>query len=557
LAVGLTVLHPDLPYPPLWHDSWLYHGYFIDLPGHLAAFKDRYYSSRISVTLPGHLAHRWLPPVPATLLLHLAVYLGGVIALYATVRQTVNRRAATLTALVLAGNCHYLQVVNSEYTDGYSVGYFLAATALLARAAQSEWWRLWVCAAGMATAALLVANVAFAVLVPPLVGLAWALNRTARRAADAAGFWVGVGGLAVCAVCGYVNLRAGGDPFFLAPSLTFVRNTAGAGAANPFREPLLDWLPMATWLLFPLAATGGAVAFLVRRPPAAPGGPVATWYQVQLLATVDLLVGLHCTPHICFLQVPFCATPILLPLALLAVAAQWGGRLAELGPGGYRLVCGLAVAAPLLLMSTSFLVANPVGTAVAALLLLGGVVLLQQPAARRPAVAAAAVALVCLADLGGWHRLREPEGYYPHNPAEHPLALADRGARRELFEVMHGTMRVVRTMDPGYQAVFWIDVGEPLGRLFTNLACLHCFNVVNVRLPDVTPWGRPLVPAMRVLVVSADEREPERARQAARAAGLRTQVLLQRTIDHPRYRFTVSLLETATDGPVVAGGKEN
>src|SRR2546423_750763 len=76
----LLVADPRWVYGSLYRDAWIYFGFFLDLPGHLRAYPDFYGCSRLSVTLPGWLAYRLLPPVTANLVLSLAVYYAAVFA---------------------------------------------------------------------------------------------------------------------------------------------------------------------------------------------------------------------------------------------------------------------------------------------------------------------------------------------------------------------------------------------------------------------------------------------------------------------------------------------
>ena len=53
LPFALLAMVPERFYPFLHHDSSLYHGCYIDLPAAQNLFANDYYSSRLTVTIPG------------------------------------------------------------------------------------------------------------------------------------------------------------------------------------------------------------------------------------------------------------------------------------------------------------------------------------------------------------------------------------------------------------------------------------------------------------------------------------------------------------------------
>src|SRR5262249_9006366 len=176
------------------HDSWLYHGYFLDLPGHLRAFGHLYYSSRLSMTLPGWLAYKALPPLAANHALHLGVYLLGVVSAYSVLSRTVGARAGLLAALLLGGHYFFQLAAASDCCDGYAAGYYLLACALCTQAAHSGRWRAWLFLAGMAAAALFAVNLMLGLLLLPLAAHHVLANRAGRRhPLDAGGFWLALG----------------------------------------------------------------------------------------------------------------------------------------------------------------------------------------------------------------------------------------------------------------------------------------------------------------------------------------------------------------------------
>ncbi len=74
-------------------DPWVYTGFFLSLPSFLRMFPETYYGSRLSVLLPGFLAHGMFPPLVASYVLHLTLYCLLLSATYGLVRSGASRFA--------------------------------------------------------------------------------------------------------------------------------------------------------------------------------------------------------------------------------------------------------------------------------------------------------------------------------------------------------------------------------------------------------------------------------------------------------------------------------
>ena len=261
LPFAICAFAPERFYPPLQHDSWLYHGCYIDLPAAQNLFADQYYSSRLTVTIPGWLVHSALPPIAANLVVHLLVYYAGVLSLFYIVTVASNRRAGFLAAIVLGGHGFYQMAIASDYTDGYGCVYHLLALALGARAATATRWQGWAIGTGIAAAALVVANLVYAVFVPGIVIHYLLVNRKHTTLISAALFAFGALGFIVA--LGAFNTEIGGSFWFLTTSFTFAGK---ATEANAFKAPIASWLPRAVWLVLPaIAALGSLVWCLFSR----------------------------------------------------------------------------------------------------------------------------------------------------------------------------------------------------------------------------------------------------------------------------------------------------
>lgn len=550
LFAGILLVQPAHGFSLLCHDPWIYQGYFIDLPGHLAAFPNHYMSSRLTMTLPGWLTYKVLPPEVGNYVLHLGVYLLGVLSLYATVRQTINARAALWAALLMGGQFHFVRAANSDYADGYAIAYYLLTLALLAKAARSERWRGWLFLAGAAFAALVVVNLAYGILLSVSIGL-FALVANAsggRRPLDAAAFWVAAGGLCLVVALGLISRKLGGPFWILAPSLSFMQAWSSVGGPNPFKMPVQTWLPIAGWLVLPVAVgIGTALRLVMTWHDRAGESPLVRLYQWQMVGYLLGLAAYESTPRGIFLQSFYYAPVLLLPLALLALALLLGRWLEERSDAEYLAVVGVTLVLPVVLAGVQL----PTGILVAGLALTGAILAVLALGHRRHwAVVLVSMAVLTLSDvaaLGLWRdidlngrgNLNVPPGV--EQPDEQ---LARR--RPELFFGLHQAMRQVRAMDPAYQSTFWYDITEPQGILFCNLARLHCYNrhyLVGDHFPHVIPTGKSLRPGLRLMLVSEDPHALARLHEAVASRGLTARVLREQPSGKGLLRFTIYLIE--------------
>ncbi|HEY6322328.1 MAG TPA: hypothetical protein VJA16_12290, partial [Thermoanaerobaculia bacterium] len=179
-------------------DTWIYYGYFRFARVYLEEAASAYYSSRLSVILPGHLVSRLLPAVPANVVLHLGLYAGAIAAFYASTRIYTGRRGALLASLVLGCQPYFLLAIGSNYVSGFGLTYFLLALAAIAAAAGCPGGRaagVLLAAAGAAAVVLVAANLFYALYLPLLAAHFLVLNRHgARRPLLPAAGWAAAGG---------------------------------------------------------------------------------------------------------------------------------------------------------------------------------------------------------------------------------------------------------------------------------------------------------------------------------------------------------------------------
>lgn len=86
---------------PGWLDPWIYFGFFrhYNVPGYLA---DNKKIARLPWILLGFAINKSAPPIAASFMLHAGLFIAGVVALYATVRQMFGRLSAVIAALAYA-----------------------------------------------------------------------------------------------------------------------------------------------------------------------------------------------------------------------------------------------------------------------------------------------------------------------------------------------------------------------------------------------------------------------------------------------------------------------
>ncbi len=505
LPFAIYAFAPERFYPPLQHDSWLYHGCYIDLPAAQHLFANDYYSSRLTVTIPGWLVYSALPPIAANLVLHLLLYYVGVFSLYYLVSFATNRRAGFLAALVLGGHGFYQLAIASDYADGYGCVYHLLALACGSRAATVTRWQGWAFGAGIAASALVVANLVYVVFVPGIVLHYLLANRRHSTLSSAALFLFGVLGLIVG--LGAFNHAIGGSFWFLAPSFTFAGKTSNA---NVFKAPIASWLSHAVWLVLPAISVFGSLVWCLffRR-----GSTSTVWFQIHLLLAVTSLMYLETTPQVSFLQNWFYATPLLVPLSMLALGTQWATWLARFTPRAYF------------------------------------------------TVAASVILLFGIADFACSEHFRMANSQRKEIVESCRLNRCDALAsdRPATFVAIHTAMQDMQKLDPQRLALAWYDIDEPNGVLFDNLACLNGWGLrmINPCFPNI--WGpvqgvtgTPLRVGQTIVVFSNHSNAEIAAKASMATVGVTLEVVDVRDSGAGAYRFSIVLFRVTAVPAAVA-----
>src|SRR5262249_52285621 len=119
----------------------------------------------------------------------------------------------------------------------------------------------------------------------------------------------------------------GGSFFYFVSSARFIRGFVQQ--PNPHLKPAADWIGAAVWLVVPALVLVGAGIVFLRRSWRIGEDSLPVALAMVLFATFGLvMVAIQLTADAAVLQFSYYAS-LLLPLAFLALAAQW-----KLLPGG-------------------------------------------------------------------------------------------------------------------------------------------------------------------------------------------------------------------------------
>jgi hypothetical protein len=546
LLIALPVLLLALNSQWLWsgphRDAWLYYGYFQNGLDYLRTFPNLYYGSRLSVIVPGWSLHHLLPVWAANVVLHLGLYWLAILSFYSTARELFGGRAGLLASVVLGCQTFFLFAMGWNYVDGFGIGYFLLALALLTHAARSpgRTWRLVL--AGAAACAMVAANIGYLVYVAPL-GLAFVVlnHRGAQRAlVPALGWFAGGAALVFLLLCA-VSRAAGGPWFFLEPSVSFVREFVPR--ASPFRDATYRWVRGAHHLAFPAAIALASVAVLLRGLRRATRPPYATLLASSLLILVGAGISwgqlLGDTSQLQY----FYYSSFLTPLAALALAGMLASRLDALTRTGFFAVVGAAVVClgvPLLLRVGPLPGLRELSIPPTLWSLMAGLLALTALSlARGPRLAI--LGLVALLGVQAF-LVKEIPGHF-RRPGS-----AD-GRAAALFLQMDRAMSLIDRSDPERASKLWYDMPAEYGGVYDAIACGFTLfsRVVNVDFPAlgeaVLANGDPLEPSLRIVVLSDQPAAFERAAAALEGIGLGGRLVDEMAVSGPVPHFKLTFLE--------------
>ncbi len=579
LALPLILLAFDRNwiFPAMIHDPWIYLGYGLD-PWHmLPKFQGYYYGERLTIVLPLAAAHAVLPPMAAQLAISLLLYLVSVGSLYFLVARAIGMRTAFLTALVLGTNSFFLDAIGRDYSDGYGIAYFLAATWCASRVAQTSRGRLAAAAAGVCIVAMVVANLAYLILAPfpLLVCLVFRDREQSPLQHLSSLLCFCLGGLVLFLALGMVYWATAGNFWFLHRSLLFSRN-----AVNPSKNFMVDgridaefpdesWVLDAVWLALPAAvcAVSAMIAARFRGKSKKELWSAEFLWPVLFLLLALMFLAIECLTYSKVLQLWFYAS-LLIPLTMLAFAALIGRSVEALDEPAYRRAALLSV---LLLAAQAVLprgfvnflqgIGPPLFPGLALIAAALGAL------ARGTRAVGTMVAVVLLAAgmlaarVGFWEensvRVFEMPTILPvakSGPGREKLApyalrmhLYD-DCRADAYLAVVDAQRFVQANDRRNQVLYWFDMFEPHAILFDKLACTRTRDrsFVNFNfplLPDrFTFHGIRIGGGQLIAIPSGREEVLDAVRGTMKALGLEVRSMGRRLISRGKIRFWVHLV---------------
>ncbi len=525
-------------------DPWIYFGYFLDLTHHLWTFRTGYFGGRLPWILPGFLAYRSFPPLVAPYVLHVAFYWAAVVSLYLVLKNTVSRRAALMTSLLMGCHSYFLWAIGWDYVNGAAITYVLLTLCALTYTARSERPQRWLVLSGVVFGAAIYCQL-FLITFAPLFVLYYrfAKNEYGRNSLASGFRFFAHGFLALTFLFCVFNIVFKAAPlFFIIPSLSRAARFVGAG--DRWFDPSYKWITSAIWLLFPAVMLFGALLFVNGRDSRTRGGLPLFWQVYFVLSAVIMLLWqLQGQP---IFQVAY-YTSYLLPGMFLALGGQSAAALQRFSRRQFAALCcgaALMLLLPFVLPLRSglipaiqqhrFLWPAVLGTL--------AVVLLTRKARYTGALA---VLLLCAA-CGALNATTGTRTW------GHPGEPDDPAVRKQAFLAVVDSVRVVQEIDPTDHLFFWYDLHARLGSLHRSVASTFMWShrLVSESFPLLgpqaeTPDLKPKVPLphTRIAILTVDDDALQKAEQSLRQVGLTARFLGQRRISEGPIFWNMILIE--------------
>lgn len=517
-------------------DSWIYSGYFLDLPKHLQTFSGAYFSTRLSWLLPGFLAYHFLPPLVALHLLHLFFYELAVLSLYLILKQTLTQRPALLTAALMGTYSFFLWAIGWDYVDGIGISYLLLTMLALTYAAKSPRFALWLISAGMAYACLIHSQLFLGTFTPVLTIYYLFVNRSyLKHPRILSLLFFTLGALTLTCILGIINLGLTGQFLFFLPSFRFA--TTYVSQPNPWRASSYMWIFSAASLVLPAVVLITSLVFLLLRGVSkaareAEGYPLL--FQLCFIVSILTLAawGLVGQP---LLQFPHYAS-YLIPTMFLAIGSQLRSAIMELTPRRFYLLLGVSVSIlifpfflpwntslPLYVAKHGFV--YPILLGFSGLLLLTG---------RFKHGNIPAVVLLCSAC------------------ATFNMNLGTRGWRKEpvlgkdAYLAVVESVQTVRDVDPGATVLFWYDFNtRPLGDVYRSVssAYLWAYRLFSENFPLLDESRRKPALNMKIVILSNDKQAFKQADESLNKMGFAARLLVERTITRGRITYDMIFID--------------
>lgn len=544
LPLVLLALDSNWIFSGPYRDAWIYYGYYNNLGQYAGEFSGHYFSSRLSLILPGWVAHHLLPPLAANLVLHLALYWAATLSFYTFCRLHLDRGVALLATLGLGCYPFFLKSIGWNYSDGYGMTYALLGLTFLGlagRPSHQRSWRLCLVLAGAAAMALVTANLFYAIFLPWLAAYLLAFTvREERRPLLPSLLLVGAGAagtfLAFCAV----NLLFRGPFFYLLPSLRFMFSSTQQ--ANPFRDGTYSWLVYASWLALPAAVCAGAAVLLarLRGEPDPARRRFLAFTQIQLLVFTAVMLLLQFEADMAVLQHVYYGS-LFIPPMFLALAGQLSEVLREPRPrllAALAVVWGLALTLPGALDPDAKLLRSWIGSSALLSLVVGlALSLVLWLRAKGPRAAAAFGLCLAASQFLAWEV----------NPYVNRFSSFGDDGRGAFLQIA----RSFDELDARGIPRIWYNLDEPVrGNFYDVIATtfMLCPHILSTSFPNVDATGRmcdgvQLAPGTRIAVLSTDPQAYSKADASLRGIGLSSRLIERLEIPGPVDGFAITVLE--------------
>jgi hypothetical protein len=541
-------------------DSWIYSGFHLHLPEFLKAFGGTYYASRLPWTVTGWLLHLAFDDLYALYILHFAVFYLAVFSLYIAVRTIfANTAAAGAAALLLGTHTYFLYAAGSDYVDGVSIAYLLAATAALANAAVRPRWRLATVLWGVATCAVVSNYILLVLFVPIQVGLFLLLNRMhGKRPVLWAAVLFAAGAVGAMLFLGATNWLLGGPFLYIFNQIKVLFTLAHDRFIYTF--PLVEWAPKAFWLIGPAITFAFSCVYVglhfksaaksVRVGASGTNPEISLFFCCLAVAAASLIfIGLQ-ADHFYVLEMEYNADA-LLPFSYLAIGGAFAAMIKPCGRA--RQLTFLAAAAligliPWLLATFGYVFPSwelfkglkfEIAWVMAGSILL----LLFVRWSYRAWGAVLTVLFFSIVNLGA------PQGRidYPPNPI----------FKSEILAVFDAS-RAVGRYNPDARARFWFSRNTLLRSVVSTY--LYEYSLLNENFPRLLAAdGRQSVvaPGDRVILMTAGNDDPMAlANAAASDRGLHFKGVANIPIRRPGVAFDIFVADVELDlskyGPIVS-----
>lgn len=269
LPFCLTLINPNWIYNPTVLnsvDTWIYTGLFRNFFELADTYPSNgyYFVERLTAILPGYAAYQLFPPELANGVLHLAVYLVAVFALYGIVKRLFNEDIAFVTAMCLGCYTWFLRAVGHDYVDGIGITYYLIALWFATEAVYRTKYKRYLFGCGVFISATFISQIFWLSLIPAGGVYYLALNWKNNKHSFLASFIYTVGGgIFLVGILMLFNLLTLGTWDIFTESLVFIQRvpsfTSLASTVTVFYGPIPR-----TWLVLPCVLSIISIIYLLR-----------------------------------------------------------------------------------------------------------------------------------------------------------------------------------------------------------------------------------------------------------------------------------------------------